>query len=155
MSTWRFCILFLLLVTLLTSCSTAPTATKSPLTTVTPSLPSQAETATLGNGSMLTTGRIYSDASGDMPISFLDVVGFQAMVDEESETLKVILHMRDIPETATRGQVTNLVEYTCMVSIYLDRSHLSQTDQPGDYYFALNTTIEEPSAGTNRAIPGT
>jgi len=155
MSMFRFCIRILLLAILLISCSPAPTAPTFPVPTLTPQQPTQAETATLRDGSMFTTGRMYSDASGDMPISFLDVVGFQAMVDEESETLKIVLHMRDIPETATRGQVTNRVEYSWMVFIYLDPSKVSQTDQPGDYYFALNTTIEDPLAGTNRPIPGT
>jgi hypothetical protein len=155
MPTVRFCIRILFLIILLTSCSPGPTATKLPLATVTRPQPTQAETATLGNGSMFKSGLSYSDASGDMPISFLDVVGFQATVDETSETLKIVLHMRDIPETATRGQVTNLVEYAWMVFVYLDPSQAIQTDQPGDYCFALNTTIEDPLANTNRPTPGT
>src|SRR5512132_1465982 len=99
------------LIGLLTSCSRAsvPTPTIShPPSTASP--PTQAQPAPLANGSPFKTGLSYSDASGDMPISFLDVVSFQASVDDASETLKIVLRMRDIPPDAPRGQVTNLVE---------------------------------------------
>jgi hypothetical protein len=103
---------------------------------------------------MFKAGLSYSDAPGDMAISFLDVVAFQAAVDEEKETLEVILKMRDIPENATRGQVKNLFEYAWTVFIYLDPSKASPEDIPGDYYFGVNTSIDDPSRGLT-AVPGT
>ncbi len=154
MSMIRFCIHLVFAVVLLTSCSPAPTPTLSPPTS-TPSQPTKANPATLDDGSMLKTGVGYSDASDDMAISFLDVIYFQASVDEEFETLKVVLHMRDIPATVPRGQVTNLVEYLWMIFVYLEPSKVTQADRPGDYYFALNTTIDDPIADTSRPIPGT
>ncbi|HKY53554.1 MAG TPA: hypothetical protein VJM08_04570, partial [Anaerolineales bacterium] len=91
------------LVSTLTSCSSAP-----PSPTSIPPQPTSTATAT---SDLLEAGRYYSDPSDDMEISFLDVVGFQATVNEESETLEVILQMRDIPLTAPRGQATNVFEY--------------------------------------------
>lgn len=154
MSTIRFYIHLIFVVVLLTSCSPAPTPTLSPPTS-TPPQPTKANPATLDDGSMLKTGVGYSDASDDMAISFLDVIYFQASVDEESETLKVVLHMRDIPAKVPRGQVTNLVEYLWMIFVYLEPSKVTQADRPGDYYFTLNTTIDDPIADTSRPIPGT
>ena len=151
----QFDIRLLFLVILLTSCSPAPTTTPLPPTATIPPQPTQAKTASLDHGSAFRTGINYSDVSGDMPIPFLDVVSFLAMVDEETETLKVVLRMRDIPETVTRGQVTNLVEYLWMILVYMDPAKVSRTDQPGDYYLALNTTIEDPMADRRRPIPGT
>jgi len=104
---------------------------------------------------MFKTGLSYGDTSGDIAISFLDVIGFQATVDEPSETLKVLLHMRDIPDTAPIGQITNLIEYAWLIFVYLDPSKVSQTDKPEDYYLALNTTIYDPLANTTTPIPGT
>ncbi|HSL27679.1 MAG TPA: hypothetical protein VK900_00655, partial [Anaerolineales bacterium] len=82
----------------------------------------------------------------------LDVVAFQARVDEESDTLDVLLWMRDIPDMADRGQVTNLFEYAWTIHVYLDPL---KTDV-SDYYLGMNTSIENPSArGSNLTpIPG-
>jgi hypothetical protein len=105
---------------------------------------------------MFKAGLHYNDASGDMTVSFLDVVAFQATVNEEAENLEVILNMRDIPENATRGQVKNLFEYAWTVFIYLDPSKASPEDIPGDYYFGVNTSIREPLAAHGlTAVPGT
>jgi hypothetical protein len=105
---------------------------------------------------MFKAGVSYNDASGDMAVSFLDVVAFQAAVNEETETLEVILKMRDIPENATRGQVKNLFEYSWTIFIYLDPSKASAEDFPGDYYIGVNTSITEPfAAGGLTPVPGT
>src|SRR5215216_1009701 len=154
MSSFRVIVRILLLVVFLTSCSPAPTPTLAPPTSPPPQ-PTEAKPATVGDGAPFKTGARYSDTRGDMPISFLDVLAFQANVDEESETLEIVLHMRDIPETVTRGQVTNFFEYIWMVFVYLDPSEATQMDQPSDYYLALNTNIEDPMADTRHPIPGT
>ena len=54
-----------------------------------------------------------------MAIPFLDVIAFRATVNEEAETLDVLLWLRDIPEMAERRQVTNMIEYSWIVNIYL------------------------------------
>jgi len=90
-----------------------------------------------------------------MPVSFLDVVNFRARVDEQRETVEVMLRMRDIPYTATRGQVTNLVEYLWMVFVYLDPSTEEPAATPIDYYFASNTRIDDPLADVDQPISGT
>jgi hypothetical protein len=142
----------ILLIILLASCSPAPTSAS-------PTSPSQqptnAEFTTPGNtSSLFQAGVRYSDAPDDMAVPFLDVVAFQASVDEESETLEVTLDLRDIPENAPRGQVQNLVEYTWMVFVFLGPS-ASLADMPGDYYFVLNTTADDLSSESLTPVPGT
>ena len=81
-----FCFVLVFLVVLLTSCSgPAPTPTifASPLHCVTAN---QGKSSHFGHGSSLRRDVGYSDASGDMAISFLDVISFQASVDDASET---------------------------------------------------------------------
>jgi hypothetical protein len=103
-------------------------------------------------------GLSYNDTSGDMEVSFLDAVAFQAAVDEPSQTLEVILQMRDIPPTALLRQTTNVIEYSWTVFVYLDPSKSSPADTPGDYYFAVNTTVLDPSLSVSGSgltpIPG-
>ena len=143
----------ILLIVFLTSCSSILTS-PSP-TSISPP-PTNAEVTTPRNeSSLFKAGVRYSDAAGDMEVSFLDVTGFQASVHEESETLEVVLHMRDVPPTATLGQVKNLVEYLWMIFVYLDPSQSTPASIAGDYYFGLNTNVDEPYADVDRPIPGT
>src|SRR5215207_10923933 len=135
------------LVSVLVSCAPAQ---ETPSPTSIPPQPTNAETATLDDeSSMFKAGLRYKDASGDMPVSFLDVVAFQAAVNEETETLEVVLHMRDIPFTVTHGQITNLIEFSWVIFVHLDPSEASPANVPGDYYISLNTTAD------NHFIPGT
>jgi hypothetical protein len=100
-------------------------------------------------------GQSYGDSADDMPVSYLDVVGFLARVDEQAEIVEVVLRMRDIPYDAPLGQVTNLVEYFWAVYVYLDPSTDNTTAAPVDFYFGLNTMIDDPYADVDRPIPGT
>lgn len=148
---FRTC-LSILIIGLMGSCGTKPTFS-SP--TPSPLPPTKAKPAsTEDSASLFKTGLSYSDASGDIPVSFLDVVAFQAAVDEDTETLEVLLHMRDIPTTATLGQVKNLIEYVWTVQVYLDPSKGSPADIPGDFYFALNTNPTSSSSGNLTPIAG-
>lgn len=142
----------LLLVIFLVACSPAPTPI-SP--TSIPPQPTNADAATNAS-SPFETGRRYSDALEDMAVSFLDVVAFQATVDEETDTLDVLLQMRDIPETADLGQVRNLIEYSWTIHVYLDPSKADPADVSPDYYMSLNTSVKDPSASANSltAVPG-
>jgi hypothetical protein len=97
----------------------------------------------------------YSDSANDMSVNFLDVISFRAYVDEQEDNVEVVLRMRDIPDTATLGQVTNLVEYLWAVYVYLDPSTQDPAAQPIDYYFGLNTLIDDPNTDRNQPIPGT
>ena len=107
---------------------------------------------------MSAAGYSYDDSSNDMAVSFLDVINFQATVDEENESLEIVLHMRDIPPTARLGQFTNVVEYSWIISIFLDSSRSATANRMGDYYIALNTNVinfSPPSnAGPRTLIPG-
>ena len=137
----------ILLILLLTSCSPAPTSapTSLPPTNIPPTI--------TGNGSSpFQAGKRYYDTSGDMAVSFLDVVAFQATVNEEEETLDVLLWMRDIPDMADRGRVTNLIEYSWTVNVYPDPSQANLADLV-EYYLRLNTSVEEPSASANSLTP--
>ena len=143
-----------LLIIILISCSPAPSPI--PLSTLTAPPPTNAPPATSSSvSSLFQAGQRYSDTSGDMPISFLDVVAFQAEVDEETETLEVLFQMRDIPPTATRGEVKNLVEYVWQIFIYLDSSKVNLRDIPGNFYFTVNTNSSSPARGNITRIPGT
>ena len=105
---------------------------------------------------MFKAGVRYSDISDDMAIPFLDVVAFQASIDEGSETLEASLYLRDIPENASLGQVTNLIEYSWFILVYLDPSAARSGDTPADYYFSLTTDMDEPFASEALTpIPGT
>ena len=152
---FRTC-LTLLLISVVNSCGPTPSPLPLiPSPTPIPLQPTRAAPATASDeSSLFKAGLSYSDASGDMSISFLDVVAFQAAINEETETLEVLLHMRDIPTTATLGQIKNLIEYVWTIQIYLDPSKASPEDIPGDFYFALNTTATSPSSGGLTPIPG-
>src|SRR5215207_5131500 len=135
--------LILLIILLLTSCSSAPT-----LSSPTPVPPQPTNTAP-AIFSPFQSGTRYVDTSGDMAISFLDVVAFKATVNEEAEILDVTLWMRDIPETADRGQVANLIEYSWKIDVYLDPSEVDVAD----YYIGLNTSVENPIQGGTEPVP--
>ena len=150
---FRIC-LSILIISLLSSCGSKPTFS-SPTPTLVPAHPTNAEPATTSDAaSIFRAGLRYSDASGDMAISFLDVVAFQAAVNEETETLEVLLHLRDIPPTVPRGQVKNLIEYAWSIFVYLDPSMAVPAEIPGDFYFALNTNAISPSSGNLTPISG-
>jgi hypothetical protein len=143
---FRICLL-ILIVSLLSSCGTKTTLAP-PTSTPVPPQPTNAERATTSDqASVFKAGLSYSDTSGDIEISFLDVIAFQAAVDEEAETLEVLLHMRDIPPTATIGQIKNLIEYTWSIFVFLDPSNVNPADIPGDFYFALNTNPSSSASG--------
>ena len=151
-SLFRTCIA-VFLISLLSSCGTTTPTFSSPTPTLVPPHPTNAVPAT-DAASIFKAGLSYSDASGDMEVSFLDVVAFQAAVNEENETLEVLLQMRDIPPTVPRGQVKNLIEYAWSIFVYLDPSMAVPADIPGDFYFALNTNAISPSSGNLTPIPG-
>lgn len=146
----------LVLMILLAACSPAappPSHTTSP--------PGNGETtpgdtgATGLSSSHIQNGESYSDSTEDMLVSFLDAVNFRTVVNEQAETVKVMLRMRDIPDTASLGQVTNLVEYLWAVYVYLDPYTEGPAVQPTDYYFALNTMIDDLHTDRNHPTPGT
>lgn len=121
------------------------TNTKPAATNTAPAPTSTEPAATVSPPALLEAGQTYSDASDDMAISFLDVVAFQATVNEESETLEAVFHMRDIPSTATQRQIKNFVEYWWEISVFLDPSKVDLAT-PGDYNLSLITTIDDPSS---------
>ena len=139
------------LISILTSCAPAPTP--SPAASSSPVPTHTAPTIQDGPSSPFQAGRRYSDTSEDMAVSFLDVVAFRADINEEAETLDVLLQLRDIPDTADLGQVTNLVEYAWTVNVYLDPTESDPANLPGDYYLSLNTSVDDPSASGNSLTP--
>lgn len=147
MSKLSFVSRLFVLVVLLTACSPVKT---SPSPTAIVSKPiTTAGTTPVSENSPFQAGRRYSDTAEDMPVSFLDVVAFQATVNEESESLDVLLQMRDLPEIAELGQVVNLIEYSWTIYIYLDASKLNSAD----FYLSSNTWIEDPSATGDPLTP--
>jgi len=147
LSKFQISIHLILLIILLTSCSLVPTPTPSFIPATLP--PTNIPPTKTGNGSSpFEAGRRYYDISDDMAVSFLDVVAFQATVHEETETLDVLLWMRDIPETANRGHVTNLIEYSWIVHVYPDPADLSEA-----YYLGLNSSVEDPSMAGKSLTP--
>ena len=154
----RFYIHLLLLVILLPACSPAPalsTPTRSSSTSAPlQPAPSQSQPTETSNGpSILQAGLSYSDTADDMEISFLDVMDFQATVNEESEILEVLFHMRDIPSTATRRQIRNRPEYMWQVDVYLDSPESNTTDAHPDYYLLVMTVETDPPSGQEILTP--
>ena len=147
--------LLVTLATVLASCAperTSPPPNSKP--TNGPEGPTNTEPATTPNvSSFLKAGQRYSDARDDMAISFLDVLGFQATVDEESELLEVEFQMRDIPPTASLEPTTDFIQYAWAVFVYLDPGKSNPTDRPGDYYFAVNTSTSDPSELATPGVP--
>jgi hypothetical protein len=128
MSSWyHFYCRLLVLSILLAACSPA-TSPPVPLPTHTPFHPAlerpplETRAEPVFPPPVFQVGQNHTDSANDMPISFLDVIGFRARVDEAADTVEVVLRMRDIPHTAPLGQVTNLLEYSWAVYVYLDPS---------------------------------
>jgi hypothetical protein len=138
-----FCLVALLI---LGSCVPAPTLSSPTATPLQPTTSPQ-PTATADEFPVLQAGQSYRDSSDDMDISFLDVTGFQATVNEDSEILEVTLHLRDIPTTVTRRQVINVSEYMWEISIFHDPATISSTDPQPDYYLFLMTLATDPPTG--------
>jgi hypothetical protein len=148
-------LLLSILLILLASCNSLALSTPAS----TPRQPgSPAPAATADRLSMFAAGYSYGDSSDDMAVSFLDVINFQATVDEETELLEIVLQMRDIPPTAKLGQFENVVEYSWIILIFLDSSRPAPANRMGDYYIALNTNVVNLSpvsnTGPRTLVPG-
>jgi hypothetical protein len=128
--------------------SATPRASATQGTAATPT-PVPAESA----ASLFKAGVSYPDTPNDMAVSFLDVVGFQANVSEEPETLQVVLHLRDIPETAPQRQIKNFVEYWWEVGVFLDPSKATSENASPDYDLSVLTTYSDNSGGQGMQTP--
>ncbi|HET9909907.1 MAG TPA: hypothetical protein VFQ23_24885 [Anaerolineales bacterium] len=127
-----------LLIVLLTSCSSAPTSVASALP------PTNIPSTATGNGaSPFESGKRYYDTSGDMEVSILDVVAFQATVNQEEEMLDVLLWVRDIPDMVNRTQPSNLIEYSWTIDVYLTPA--DSTDLRSDYKLSMSTPVSDAS----------
>src|SRR5687768_6719652 len=82
-----------------------------------------------------------------MEVSFLDMIGLQATVNEEAELLEVTLQLRDVPETLIRRQIRNRPEYALEIQVFLDPSKVTTTDAQPDYYLSLMTVQTDPPSG--------
>jgi hypothetical protein len=139
-------LVFCLVASLVSVLASRAPAPETPLPTSTLPQPTKAERATLDDGdSMFKAGLRYSDTAGDMAVSFLDVVAFQAAVNEEAEILKVVLHLRDIPPTAPRRQIRDVAEYMLDIAIFLDPSTVNPVDPLPDYGFMVLTAARSAS----------
>jgi hypothetical protein len=97
----------------------------------------------------LEAGFKYSDSLDDTTLSFLDVIGFQTTVDEETETVEAIFTMRDIPPLAERGLVKNVAEYQWEISVYLHPEDRPSGEPPADYSLFVWSFTLDPSLGVN------
>ncbi len=155
-----FC-LTALLISMFTSCAPvagSPTPIATSTMPVQPTMerpPVETEAAPKFPPPIFKANQNYSDSANDMPVSFLDVVSFRTHVNEQEETVQVVLRMRDILYDAPLGQVTNLLEYFWAVYVYLDPPPDALAAMPVDYYFGLNTIIDDPYANTTAPILGT
>ena len=149
--------LTVLVISMLSACGPV-TPVASPTSTLPPPTASQTEpTETNNESSFLQAGRRYVDTSGDIEVSFLDVVGFQAAVNEQSEILEVVFQMRDVPSTATYRQIRNQAEYMWEVQVFLDPSEMQATDTQFDYLLTAMTVETDPPTGQEilTPVPGT
>ncbi len=152
-----------LIAALLAACAAQaapPPATSLPTATATlavPTTPTATATAPVEPPRLIAAGELYQDAAGDMAESFLDVIEFQATVDEDTQTLRVVFRLRDLPENVTRRQILNFVEYWWELSIYF-AAPLQAEAQP-DAGILVDTFASDPSAQAGEGIqtpaPGT
>ena len=140
------------IASILASCGPVPTPSITEPSAVPPQPTLSQPTATETESFSLQTGQHYSDTSGDMEVSFLDVVDFQATVNEQAELLEVAFHMRDVPETATRRQIRNVAEYMWELHVFLDPSKITPDSQP-DYFVSLMTVETDPPSGQTILTP--
>ncbi|HJQ13897.1 MAG TPA: hypothetical protein VJ830_04035 [Anaerolineales bacterium] len=141
-----FCLVALLI---LVSCTSVPETT-SPTSTPPQTQPAATSTA---ESLIIQAGLRYNDPAGDMEVSFLDMVGLQTTVNEEAELLEVTFQMRDIPETVTRRQIKNQVEYAWEIHVFLDPSKMNTTDAQPDYFLSLMTVQTDPPSGQEILTP--
>ena len=140
-----FCLILLLI---LISCAPAPTLTSPTSTPPPPSAsPTQLTPASTQESPIIQAGLHYNDAADDMEVSFLDMIGLQATVNEEAELLEVTLQLRDVPETLTRRQIRNRPEYALEIQVFLDPSEVTTTDAQPDYSLSLMTVQTDPPSG--------
>lgn len=141
---YRIWCLALLLTLILTAC--APTTEPATVTATATQPATSTPPATPADSSLLEAGIGYTDTSGDMAVSFLDVVGFQAAVNEDLELLEIVLQMRDVPSTATRRQMRNVAEYMWRIPVFLNPTATQTADDQADYYLILWTVVTDPPA---------
>jgi len=146
--------------------SAAPSATMASTST---STPSPEPTATLEPAVLIPTvddtgaaeiseyeptfipaGERFEDPVNDIDIPFLDVVAFTAMVDEGAQTVEAVFEMRDVPETAPKGALQNVVEYSWGFNIYLDPNPVGWEDV--DY--SVNVLTITPNAALGEGPTG-
>lgn len=147
------------LITLLLAACVAPQATATPHSTSTRIPPTTAPSATaeITIPGLIRAGEFYIDTSDDMQEGFLDVVEFQANVDEYAETVEVVFRLRDLPEMVTRRQILNFVEYWWEVSVF----YAAPTDPNAtlDVGIFVDTSASDESAemveGIHTPVPGT
>ena len=151
----QFCVL-VVLTTILSSCAPNPTPTLVPLAATEPQPTHTATAAPERESSMLKAGQSYGDSADDMTASYLDVISFQATVNEESETLEVVLHMRDIPSTVKIRQIKNFAEHMLDIDIFQDPAKITRPNAQPDYDFFLSTYYgdDTPSEEIQTPMPG-
>lgn len=144
---FRFYCLALCLAALSVSCSPAISAV--PLTSA-PTQPVPPATASVaGESVLMQAGLRYGDSLDDAMVSFLDIVAFQAIVDEETESLEVVFIMRDVPSMAPRGLIKNVIEYEWNVFVYLDPENLTPADSAAVYSLHVLAFTLDPTSGIN------
>ncbi|MDQ2693374.1 MAG: hypothetical protein M3Y68_15160, partial [Chloroflexota bacterium] len=141
------------LLSLLSACGPAPVPATPTQIAASPTASPIQPTATESRPSLFQANRSYGDTSGDMEVSFLDVTGFQATVNEEAEVLEITLKLRDIPETATRRQMRNQVEYMWEISIFTDTAKFDIPDATPDYQLFILTIETDPPSGQEFLTP--
>lgn len=113
--------------------------------------------ATDGGSSMFRADSRYSDKAGDMENSLLDVIGFETKIDEQSETLEVVLYMRDITPTVTLKQILDFAENMAGISVFLKLPSDGLENAALDFGFSVATTsgnenILTPVSGTETPV---
>ena len=134
-------------VVVLSSCAPKSTAIPS-LSAPTASIPAATTTAETEHP-WLQAGFKYDDPSNDASLSFLDVIHFQATVDEKTYMVEAIFTMRDIPASVERGRIKNVAEYQLEIYVYLNPEDRASGEPPADYSLNVWSFTLDPTVGVN------
>ena len=98
-------------------------------------------------------GQTVADESGDATHGYIDITGISSSLS--GETLTVVIHLRDVPETLTfnrTGILENRKEYSWEVAVEVD-NNLENGDNGYDYLLSAYHIVRLANKGSNSEAP--
>ena len=114
-----------------------------------PSMTGLAASQCIPDQPIITPGQTVLDAADDVPAAHIDIVEIDSSLSEE--TLAVVFHLRDVPETLTfnrTGVPEEAIEYSWEVSIDVDNDRATGSEG-FDYLLSAFHIVYPRAGGTN------